>query len=322
MKAVAATRYGPPEVLQIQEIAQPVPGAHEIRVKIRASTVTVADCRKRSFSVPPMFWLPGRLALGLTKPRDPYLGVEFAGDVEAVGPNVTRFKVGDAVFGSAFGNNWGTNAEYKCLPEDGMVALKPERLSYEEAAAVTLGANTALYFLRKGQVQRGQKLLIYGASGSVGTYAVQLAKTFGADITAVCSTANLAMVKALGADRVMDYTQEDFTRNGETYDAIFDAVGKTTFAQCKDSLKPGGFYLQSVMVLAEVKSWWFARRTGRQVVGGTATEAAEDLLFLKDLIEAGKLKAVIDRCYPLEQIVEAHRYVDQGHKKGNVVITI
>ena len=248
--------------------------------------------------------------------------MELAGEVEAVGKAVKRFKAGDQVFASTFKVHFGAHAEYKCLPEDGAVVTKPNNMTYEEAATLPLGAITALFFLKTGNIRPGQKVLINGASGSVGTFAVQLAKYFGAEVTGVCSTRNVALLKSLGADTVIDYTQEDFTKTGETYDIIFDAAGKTTFSQCKSSLKNKGYYLHTVMVGAEMKGLWYSMTTDKHVIGGTAVPHAEALVFLKELSETGRLKPVIDRCYPLEQIVEAHRYVDQGHKKGNVVITI
>ncbi len=322
MKAVVCTKYGSPDVLQLQEVEKPVPKDNEILVRICATTVTSGDCRIRSFTVPPLFWFAGRLALGFTKPKKAILGMELAGEVESVGKDVQLFKKGDQVFGSTYGSGFGSYAEYKCLPEDGVVAIKPANMSYEEAAGVTFGGNTALWFLREGNIQSGQKVLIYGASGSVGTFAVQLAKYFGAEVTRVCSTANLELVKSLGADEVIDYTREDFAKSGQTYDIIFDTVGKTSFSRCKNSLKRGGFFLEAVMVLAPVIGLWYSMTTGRRVVGGTAGEKTENLIFLKELIEAGKIRAVIDRRYPLEQMAEAHRYVDKGHKKGNVVITV
>jgi NADPH:quinone reductase-like Zn-dependent oxidoreductase len=322
MKAIVATKYGSPEVLQLKEVEKPTPKDHEILVKVHATTVNVGDCRMRSFTVPSMFWLPGRIALGFRKPRNPIFGMELAGEVEAIGKDVKRFKVGDPIFASTFEVKFGAYAEYKCLPEDGAVVAKPNNMTYEEAATLSIGANTALFFLKKGNIQPGKKELIYGASGSVGTFAVQLAKYFGAEVIGVCSTANVEMVKSLGADKVMDYTQEDFTKNGETYDIIFDAAGKTTLSQCKSSLKNKGYYLHTGMVGSEIKGLWYSMTIDKKVIGGTAVPRKEELIFLKELTETGRLKPVIDRCYPLEQLVEAHRYVDQGHKKGNVVITL
>ncbi|MFZ3591266.1 NAD(P)-dependent alcohol dehydrogenase [Bacillus sp. DJP31] len=322
MKAIVATKYGSPDVLQLKEVEKPMPKDNEILVKVLATTVNVGDCRMRSFTVPPLFWLLGRIALGFRKPRSPIFGMELAGVVEEVGKDVTRFKAGDQVFASTFKVNFGAHAEYKCLSEEGAVVEKPNNISYEEAATLSIGANTALYFLKKGNIQLGNKVLIIGASGSVGTFAVQLAKYFGTEVTGVCSTGNVEMVKSLGADKVIDYTQENFTKNGETYDIIFDAAGKTTLSQCKSSLKNKGYYLHTGMVGSEVKVLWDRVTTDKKVIGGTAVPNKEELIFLKELTETGRLKPVIDRCYPLEQLAEAHRYVDQGHKKGNVVITL
>ena len=321
MKAVVCSKYGGPEALQIKEVDKPAPRDNEILVKVYATTVTVGDTRLRSFNVPPLFWLAGRIALGFTKPKCAILGMELAGEVEAVGGKVTRFKAGDQIFG-ATGHNFGAYAEYCRMSEDDEVAHKPANMTFEEAAAVPVGSRTALHFLKSADIRSGQKVLINGASGSVGTYAVQLAKYFGAEVTGVCGPANLDMVKSLGADMVIDYTKEDFTRNGQVYDIIFDTVGKTSFSQCNNSLKEKGYYLHTVMVLAEVVSLWYLVTTGKKVVGGTFDKSVEELVLLKELIEGGKIKAVIDRIYPLERIAEAHEYTDQGHKRGNVVIKV
>ncbi len=302
MKAIVCTKYGPPDVLQLQDVAKPAPKNNEVLIKIFATAVTASDCIVRGFKVPIIFWIPMALAVGFPKPRQSILGMVLAGEVESAGKHVKSFKEGDRVFGfDRF--VFGTYAEYKCIPEKGMLAIKPTNVNYEEAAAVPYGGLLALHYLKKGNIQSGQNVLIYGASGANGTAAVQLAKYFGAKVTGVCSTTNLELVKSLGADTVIDYTKEDFTNRGELYDFIFNAVGKRKAKlQCKRALTPNGKYIT--------------------IDDGSPKLHFEDLLLLKELVEAGKIKPVIDRLYPLEQMAEAHRYVDKGHKKGNVVITV
>ena len=319
MKAATYTKYGPPEVLRVAEVAKPVPGDDEVLIRVDATTVSSGDCHLRRadpFIV--------RFVNGFLRPkRWTVLGADLAGVAEAVGRDVTIFKEGDAVFGST-GMDLGANAEYKCLPEDGVLAIKPANVTFEEAAAIPFGALASLHFLRKGCVREGQKVLVYGASGSLGVYAVQLARHFGAEVTGVCSTANLELVKSLGANAVIDYTKEDFTRRGETYDVIFDTVGKSPFSGSIKSLTKDGVYLRAVhMALGPLlRGLWTSITTSKKVIGGVASESKEDMAFLKALIEARTLKPVVDRRYPLEQIAEAHRYVDKGHKRGSVVLTL
>ncbi len=309
MKAVICNKYGPPEVLQIKEVEKPLPEASEVLIKIAASTAHIGDTKIRRFEpglgpVKDFFFKPlMRIIVGFSGPRKKILGMELSGEIEAVGKDVTLFKVGDPVFASTE-FRFGTYAEYCCVPENGILAVKPVNMTHSEAAPVSNGGITALIHLRKVNIQKGQKVLIYGASGSVGTYAVQIAKHLGAEVTAVCSSSNLELVRSIGADKVIDYTKEDFTQNGEIYDVIYDAVGKLERSKCRKSLSKTGHYLNVLTVSGNIKL------------------KVQDLYTLKELCETGKLKTVIDRCYPMEEIAEAHRYVDKGHKKGNVIIII
>ena len=327
MKAIVYEKYGPPEVLQLREVEKPAPKDNEVLVKVHATTVTKYDCWMRSSTAPTGFGILMRIASGIRKPKQPILGTELAGEIEAVGKNVTLFRKGDQVFAYQ-GMNLGAYAEYICLPENGVLALKPINMTFEEAAVVQQGALTALFFLRKGNIRRGQKVLIFGASGGVGLFSVQLAKYFGAEVTGVCSTTKLELVKSLGADKVIDYTKEDFTKRGETYDIIFDTVDKSPFSGSIRSLKKEGFYLFATFGLPRLfRILWFKLTSSKKqlripVSDGLLKETTEDLIFLKELIEARKLKAVIDRRYPLEKAAEAHRYVETGQKKGHVVITL
>ena len=321
MKAIVCTGYGSPEVLQLQEVAKPTPKENEVLIKIQATVVGPSDCAFRKgdpFIV--------KLIYGLRKPKFAVQGVAFAGEIEAVGQAVKSFKVGDLVYGMS-PNTFGAHAEYKCLPETAVLVMKPTNTTFEEAVAICDGTPTALTFLRDtAHIQRGQKVLINGASGAVGAYAVQLAKYYGAEVTGVCSTGNIDMVKALGADRVIDYTQQEFTRGGQTYDIIFDAVGKSSFSRCKGILTPKGVYLSTVPSLGIVLNmlWTSINSGGKKAKFATAglMQNKDNFNFISQLVEDGKIKAVIDHCYPLEQIAEAHKYVDTGHKKGNVVITV
>jgi len=320
MKAIVYKKYGSPDVLELQEVAKPTPKDNEVLIRVYATTVTTAECDMRKGEP---LW--GRIIYGFRKPREKFkiLGIELAGNIESVGKDVKRFSKGDQVFGFA-GFNIGAYADYICLPEKGSLAIKPSNKTYEESVATVDGATTSLFFLKdKANIQRGQKVLIIGASGSIGTYAVQLAKYFGAEVTGVCSTTNIELVKSLGADKVIDYTKEDFTKNGETYDIVFDTVGKSSFSRCKGSLKENGCYLPTVGLLTNyVLMLWTSITGGKKVISGMSIEKNEALTFIKGLIEAEKLKPIIDRRYPLEQIVEAHRYVETGRKKGNVIITV
>jgi NADPH:quinone reductase-like Zn-dependent oxidoreductase len=307
MKAIVCTAYGPPEVLQFQDVDKPVPRSNEVLIRIHATTVHRGDSRMRGLDIPGPGWqrLLARIVLGIRRPRKAILGMELAGEIEAVGQDMARFKRGDRVFASTAWSGFGAYAEYKCMAQDGALALKPANMTFEEAAVIPSGGITTLGILKMGNIQPGQKALIYGASGSVGTFAIQLARAFGAEVTGVCSTSNLELVKSLGAGRVIDYTQEDFTRSDETYDLIFDAVDKFR-GDYRTVLKQTGVYLNIDTSSDKIKS----------------RDAPALLGELKELVEAGKLRAVIDRCYPWEQIVEAHRYVDQGHKRGNVAVTV
>jgi NADPH:quinone reductase-like Zn-dependent oxidoreductase len=323
MKAVIWTKYGPPEVLQLKEVPKPIPKDNEVLIKVHATTVTAGDCEIRRFEIPIEYWLFARLCFGLRKPKRVNIpGSELAGEVESVGRDVTRFSVGDQVFGSPE-MSLGAYAEYKCLPEDGCITKKPANITYEEAACVPTGGLNALHYLRKGNIRDGQRVLIIGAGGSIGTIGIQLAKSYGATVIAVDSTDKLDMLRKIGADEVIDYTQQDYTKSGEIYDVIFDIVGKGTFSQSKELLKNNGIYLMGNPRIGErFRGRWTSMTSGKKVISKIANYRVEDLNYLKELFEAGKIRSVIDRSYPLEQIVEAHRYVETGQKKGNVVIKV
>lgn len=331
MKAIICTKYGSPDVLQLKEVEQPVLKDNEILIRSHAASVNFGDLMARNFkaispqkfNMPFLFWLLAKISLGVNQPKITILGSEFAGEVAAVGKDVKRFKPGDQVFGYP-GLDFGAYAEYLSLPENGVLAAKPANMTYEEAAAVPYGAIMALNLLRKANLRPGQKVLINGASGGIGSAAVQIAKHFGAEVTGVCGTPRLEFVKSLGADHVIDYTAEDFTQNGETYDLIFDILGKSTFARCKKSLKPNGILLFASFKMKQLMQmlWTSRSSSGKRVICAIAPGSLEDLNSTKELIEAGKIKAIIDRCYPMDQAAEAHRYVEEGHKKGSVVITL
>jgi NADPH:quinone reductase-like Zn-dependent oxidoreductase len=328
MKAIVCTEYGGPQVLQLHEIEKPVAKNNEILIRIHAASVNFGDrmarnfkaITPRQFNMPFLFWLMTKISFGLRQPKITVLGSEFAGEIEAAGRDVKRFKPGDQVFGYP-GLSFGAYAEYLCLPEDGVLAIKPANMTYEEAAVAPYGAIMALNLLRRVNIQPGQKVLVNGASGGIGSAALQLAKYFGAEVTGVCAAPRVEFVKSLGADKVIDYTKEDFTQNGETYDLIFDILGKSSFSHCKRSLKPNGILLFASFKLKQLlQMFWTSMSGGRKVICALAPGAVEDLNSIKELIEAGRIKSVIDRCYPMEQAAEAHRYVGEGHKKGNVVI--
>ena len=326
MKAIVYRKYGPPEVLKLEEVPKPTPKDNEVLVQIHVTTVTSGDYRIRNFvGISWLFKLFARLAFGLFRPRNKVLGMELAGIVEAVGKDVQSFQAGDEIFGfSGMDNGFGTYAEYICLPEDGVIAHKPKNMNFEQAASIYFGGHTAMSFLiDKANLTAGQSILINGASGGVGVIAVQLAKHLGATVTGICSTANVELVQSLGADHVIDYTKEDISQGDETYDIILDTVGKLPFNQCKNRLKENGKYLALCFELRELlQMLWTSKVGSKKVICAVANEKPEYLLYLKDLVEQGKLKAVIDRRYPFEQIPDAHAYVEQGHKKGSVVINV
>lgn len=325
MKAVLHTKYGPPDELQLVDVEKPAPKDNEVLIRIHATTVTTSDCNIRNLTFAPQ-WSKLMMRLfvfGAFKPRINVLGIDLAGEIEAVGKDVTKFKIGDEVFGRP-DPVMGTHAEYICIPEDGVLTTKPANATWEEAASLPQMGNTALYFIRDlGNIQAGQKILINGASGGIGTYAVQLAKYYGAEVTGVCSTTNVELVKSLGADKVIDYTKEDISKETGKYDVIFDAVGKTSFTRCKNALKGDGVFLSALPTLAIIlQTIGTSMGRGKKVKFGDAGAKVENMVFLKELVEAGTVKPVIDRTYPLEEITEAFRYVETGHKKGNVVVRV
>jgi NADPH:quinone reductase-like Zn-dependent oxidoreductase len=330
MKAILYTEYGAPDVLKLTEVAKPAPKVDEILVRVHATSVNFGDIMARNFiavtprtfNMPWLLWILAKLSFGLSKPKTTILGSEFSGEIEAIGKDVKRFKPGDQVFGY-LGQSMGAYAQYLCMPENGCLAIKPANLTYEQAAVIPYGAIMALNLLRKVNIQPGQKVLIHGASGGIGSAAVQIAKHFGAEVTGVCGTPRLEFVKSLGADHVIDYTQEDFTQNSETYDLIFDILGKSSFSRCKNSLKPKGIHLFASFKMKQLfQMLWTSRASSRKVICAIAPGSTEDLLSVRKLIEAGNIKAIIDKHFPLEQAAEAHHYVETGQKKGHVVLTV
>jgi NADPH:quinone reductase-like Zn-dependent oxidoreductase len=330
MKAIICAKYGSPDVLQCKEIEKPAPKDNEVLIRVRATSVNFGDMMARNFkaitprefNMPFLFWLIAKIALGVRAPKVTILGSECAGEIEAVGKDVRRFKKGDKVFGYP-GQSFGAYAEYLCMTEDGVLAMKPTNMTFEEAAVAPYGAIMALNLLRKMSIQPGQKVLINGASGGIGSAAVQIAKHFGAEVTGVCGAPRLEFVKSLGADKVIDYTKEDFTKNGETYDLIFDILGKSSLSQCQRSLKPNGTLLFASFKTKQLfQMLWTSRAGTRKVICAIAPGSVEDLISVKELVETGKIKSIIDRRFPLEEAAEAHRYVELGHKRGSVVITV
>lgn len=322
MKVAVVKKYGAPEVLQFSDVATPTPKSNEVRIKIHATTVTSGDCRVRALNVPTGFGLMVRLVFGWSKPKQPILGTELAGVIVAIGSNVSKFKIGDVVF-AFLDFSMGCYAEFRCMAEDAAIVLKPASLGFDEAAALSFSGTTVLDFFRRAKLVAGERVLINGASGAVGLAAVQLAKHVGAHVTGVCSSANVALVKSLGADHVIDYTISDFTKNNKTYDVIMDTVGNAPFSRCKPSLKTNG---RMLMVFADLNDLlqvpWVALTSTKKVIAGPVTSRVEDLHFLASLAATGKYKSVIDRRYPFDQIVAAHRYVDTGRKVGNVIINV
>lgn len=323
MKAIRYTRFGQPDVLHLAEIDKPVPASNQVLIKVHASTVNSGDCKLRSFKdIPWTIAIPSRFVFGFRTPKKPILGGDFAGEVEAVGDQVTKWKPGDKVFGFT-GMCFGAYAQYLCVSADGAIAPMPENQSYQEMAAIPFGVLTGMHFLKAGKIAAGENVMIYGASGAVGVAAIQLAKHFGATVTGVCSTKHVQLVRALGADHVIDYTQQDYLQSQTKYDMVFDTVGKTTFSKCKRILNPNGRYLQTVFAIRHLLLMLCVNLTSsRKIICSISPDNADDLLYVKKLVEDGQYNPVIDRTYPLEQTAQAHRYVDEGHKTGSVVLTV